>query len=216
MPSAVERCRVRVARRTGGTNGAEPVSQGRPLPLFLHKGESGHGKSAQQATNLRGMPAIGGNKFDAGTRLNERRRLGSGTDLLDKSKLAGHKVLEHSNNPAVLGKGNIGSLNGTLLCQPVPFARRRGSPDLGCPIGERCNVKPVWLHEVSAKTGGHRAAPVEVMHEPGIVPGKAGPALLPTLGWGTAAARNMGAVARPVDRGVAKAPHPGHDAQAQG
>ncbi|MET4621393.1 hypothetical protein ABIE18_002854 [Arthrobacter sp. 2762] len=54
------------------------------------------------------------------------------------------------------------------------------------------------------------------MHEPGIVPGKAGPALLPTLGWGTAVARNMGAVAGPVDLGMAKAPHAGHDAQAQG
>ncbi|BCW37200.1 hypothetical protein StoSoilA2_32560 [Arthrobacter sp. StoSoilA2] len=74
----------------------------------------------------------------------------------------------------------------------------------------------MWLHEISAKTGGHRAASVEIMHEPGIVPGKAGPALLPTLGWGTAAARNMRAVARPVDLGMAKAPHPWHDAQAQG
>ncbi|WP_223946584.1 hypothetical protein [Arthrobacter sp. NtRootA1] len=44
------------------------------------------------------------------------------------------------------------------------------------------------------------------MHEPGIVPGKAGPALLSPLGWGTAAARNMGTVARPVDLGMAKAP----------
>ncbi|MGO4591332.1 hypothetical protein AB4Z15_20650 [Paenarthrobacter sp. 2TAF44] len=54
------------------------------------------------------------------------------------------------------------------------------------------------------------------MHEPGIVLGEAGPALLPTLGWGTAAARNMGSVAWPVDFGMAKAPHSGHDAKAQG
>ncbi|BCW37199.1 hypothetical protein StoSoilA2_32550 [Arthrobacter sp. StoSoilA2] len=69
------------------------------------------------------MPAIDGNKLDVGTRLNKRRRLGSGTDLLDESKLAGHEILKHSNNPAVLGKGNIGSLHGTLLGQPVPLAR---------------------------------------------------------------------------------------------
>nr|WP_232481363.1 hypothetical protein [Arthrobacter sp. YN] len=57
---------------------------------------------------------------------------------------------------------------------------------------------------------------MEVVHEPGIVAGKAGPALLATLRRGTAAAGNMRAVPRTVDLGMAQAPQSGDNAQAQG
>ncbi|MEJ1113012.1 hypothetical protein WBN73_01810 [Paenarthrobacter sp. CCNWLY172] len=57
---------------------------------------------------------------------------------------------------------------------------------------------------------------MKVVHEPGIIAGKAGPTLFAALRRGTAAAGNMRAVPRTVDLGMAQAPQTGDNAQAQG
>ncbi|MDR6987805.1 hypothetical protein J2Y66_002303 [Paenarthrobacter nitroguajacolicus] len=54
------------------------------------------------------------------------------------------------------------------------------------------------------------------MHQPGVIPRKARTALLPTFRRGIAPARDMGAVPRAMDLGMAKTPQPGDNAQAQG
>ncbi|GGJ11051.1 hypothetical protein GCM10010052_05690 [Paenarthrobacter histidinolovorans] len=155
-------------------------------------------------------------KLDGVARLHESGHLGSGADLLHQAELTGHKILQDPDHAAIFSMGYIGSVNRSLLGEPVPLAWRRRGTDLGGPVRKGSNVEPMRLHEVRAEAGRDGAAPVEVVHQPGIVAGEAGTALLAPLRTGAAATRNMSAVSRAVDLGVAKAPQAGENAQAQG
>ncbi|MDI2023854.1 hypothetical protein PJL18_04403 [Paenarthrobacter nicotinovorans] len=72
------------------------------------------------------------------------------------------------------------------------------------------------LHQVRAEARGNGAAPVKVVHQPGIIAGEAGPALLAPFGRRAAGAGNVRALTRAVDFAVAQAPQTGGNAQAQG